>query len=72
MTDAEQEPWVSDGAIPVVPIGATGKTLPADLAAEVLGILQTEQPGLLSALIGRAYTGAVPAAQRRTRAPRGG
>lgn len=55
-----------------VPIGTTGKTLPADLAAAVLGTLQDEHPELLSALIGRAYTGAAPATPRRARAPRAG
>jgi len=57
-----------------VPYGASpddGKELPLDRAAAVLAMMYDEQPALLSALIGRAYTGAAPAVTRQ-RQPRDG
>jgi hypothetical protein len=41
-----------------------GRKLPIDIAARVLAMLHERNPGLLSALIGEAYTGVIPARQR--------
>jgi hypothetical protein len=64
----EQEPITlkmpTDGAIP---LGDDGTVLPDWAAARVLTMMRERHPALLSALIGEAYTGTVPAAQRRTR-----
>ena len=55
-----------------IPYGPTpADVLPVDRAATVLRILHDEQPALLSALIGRAYTGTAPAVTRQ-RAPKDG
>lgn len=49
-----------------------GRKLPIDVAARVLEMLQDRQPRLMSALIGEAYTGATPVAQRTAQPPREG
>jgi hypothetical protein len=50
-----------DGSIP---LGDDGTVLPDWAASRVLTLLRERQPGLLSALIGEAYTGTIPARQR--------
>lgn len=70
-TDAD--PRTPDPYDVLIPFGPTAAdVLPAERAAAVLRIMRDEHPELLSALIGRAYTGTAPAAPRRSRAPRTG
>lgn len=57
----------------MVPYGPTSDdVIPVERAAVILRILRDEQPELLSALIGRAFTGSAPAAPVRRRNRQGG
>jgi len=52
----------------LVPYGPTADdVIPVERAAVILRILRDEQPELLSALIGRAFTGTAPAIPPRRR-----
>jgi len=65
MTESHETP---DPYAVQVPFGPTAEdVIPVERAAVVLRILRDEQPELLSALIGRAFTGHAPAAPKRTR-----
>jgi hypothetical protein len=60
MTDQNTDPYAV-----MVPYGPTADdVIPVERAAVILRILRDEQPALLSALIGRAFTGTAPAVTR--------
>jgi len=57
----------------LVPYGPTADdVIPVERAAVILRILREEQPELLSALIGRAFTGTAPVPPRRRNRGQGG
>jgi hypothetical protein len=66
-TDSEYAPVSPVSLDGSIPLGDDGTVLPDWAAARVLTLMRERQPALLSALIGEAYTGTAPAAQRRPR-----